>query len=104
MYLGRTVESIDPTNKVVADMQGNRYTFDKLLLATGGSPRVLPFGGDDIIYYRTLQDYRRLRALTASRKRFAVIGGGFIGSEIAAALAMDDKQVVMLFPGAGICH
>jgi NADPH-dependent 2,4-dienoyl-CoA reductase/sulfur reductase-like enzyme len=86
----------------VTDDQGTGYSFDKLLLATGGTPRRLPFGGDQIIYFRTLEDYRRLRALAEQKQRFAVIGGGFIGSEIAAALAMNDKEVVMLFPGEGI--
>jgi NADPH-dependent 2,4-dienoyl-CoA reductase/sulfur reductase-like enzyme len=102
MCLGRTVEAIDPSNKLVTDALGNQYTFDKLLLATGGTPRRLPFGGDDIIYYRTLQDYLRLRALTEHGERFAVLGGGFIGSEIAAALAMNGKKVVMVIPEAGI--
>jgi NADPH-dependent 2,4-dienoyl-CoA reductase/sulfur reductase-like enzyme len=49
-------------------------------------------------------DYRNLRALTEKHERFAVIGNGFIGSEIAAALAMNGKKVVMIFPGDGICH
>jgi NADPH-dependent 2,4-dienoyl-CoA reductase/sulfur reductase-like enzyme len=102
MHLGRTVETIDPDNKLVADTQGTQYTFDKLLLATGGTPRRLPFGGDDVIYYRTVQDYKRLRGLTERGERFAVIGGGFIGSEVAAALAMNGKKVVMLTPEAGI--
>src|SRR5205814_2380985 len=75
-----------------------------LLLATGGRPRRLPFGDDRVIYFRTLADYRRLRALTEYNKRFAVIGSGFIGSEIAAALAMNGKDVVMIFPGVGICQ
>jgi 3-phenylpropionate/trans-cinnamate dioxygenase ferredoxin reductase subunit len=79
------------------------FTYDRLLLATGGTPRRLPFGGDRIIYFRTLADYRRLRKLAdQGRQRFAVIGGGFIGSEIAAALAMNDQDVVMIFPEAGI--
>lgn len=101
-HLGRTVASIDPENKVVTDTQGGRYTYDKLLLATGGTPRRLPFGGDDIIYYRTVRDYLRLRALTERNERFAVIGGGFIGSEVAAALAMNGKKVVMVLSEAGI--
>ncbi|MCL4296715.1 MAG: FAD-dependent oxidoreductase [Anaerolineae bacterium] len=102
LHLGRTVQSLDPTHKRVTDDQGNVYTYEKLLLATGGTPRRLPFGGDEIIYYRTVADYHRLRTLTEHGRRFAVIGGGFIGSEIAAALALNGKEVTMIFPDAGI--
>jgi len=102
LHLGRTAQTLEPQNKRVIDDQGIGYTYDKLLLATGGSPRRLPFGGENIIYYRTLGDYERLRALTAQNERFAVIGGGFIGSEVAAALTLSGKQVVMAFPGDGI--
>ena len=104
LHLGRTVNAIDVQHKTVADDTKEVYSFDKLLLTTGGSPRRLPFGGNDIIYFRTLGDYRRLREWTTKGKRFAVIGGGFIGSELAAALAMNHKEVVMLFPGSGICQ
>jgi NADPH-dependent 2,4-dienoyl-CoA reductase/sulfur reductase-like enzyme len=100
--LGRQARALDPARKRVTDDQGNVYTFDRLLLATGGSPRRFAWGGDDVIYYRTLDDYRRLRALAERGQRFAVIGGGFIGSEVAAALAMNGKDVAMLFPGAAI--
>jgi 3-phenylpropionate/trans-cinnamate dioxygenase ferredoxin reductase component len=99
---GRRIESLDLKSKRAVDDQRAAYTFDKLLLATGGRPRRLPFGDDQIIYYRTVADYRRLRALTEKNKRFAVIGAGFIGSEIAAALAMNGKEVVLVFPGKGI--
>ena len=102
LHLGRQAQSLDPRNKRVTDDQGMSYTYDKLLLATGGAPRRLPFGGDEIIYFRTLDDYERLRALTEQCQRFAIVGGGFIGSEIAAALAMNGKNVVMAFPGHGI--
>jgi len=103
LFLNRTATALDVQHKTVTDNQKEIYSFDKLLLATGGSPRRLPFGGDDILYYRTVGDYRRLRDWTAKGKRFAVIGGGFIGSELAAALAMNQKEVIMLFPGNGIC-
>lgn len=102
LHLGRTASTLDLAAKRIDDDQGTAYTFDKLLLATGGTPRRLPFGGDDIIYFRTLDDYQRLRALSEEKQRFAVIGGGFIGSEIAAALAMNGKEVVMAFPEEGI--
>jgi NADPH-dependent 2,4-dienoyl-CoA reductase/sulfur reductase-like enzyme len=102
LHLGRLARTLDLSNKRVTDDKGTVYTFDKLLLATGGIPRRLSFGGDDIIYYRTLDDYERLRELTDQHGRFAVIGGGFIGWEVAAALTMNGKKVVMAFPGDGI--
>jgi len=98
LFLGHTARALDPRNKRITDEQEKIYTFDKLLLATGGTVRRLPFGEGHIIYYRTAQDYRRLRVLAEQGQRFAVIGGGFIGSEIAAALAMNGKQVLMIFP------
>jgi 3-phenylpropionate/trans-cinnamate dioxygenase ferredoxin reductase component len=98
-HLGRTITRIDPASKLVWDMEGEEYGYEKLLLATGGSAKHLPFGGTDIIYYRTLKDYQRLRALTDHKERFLVIGAGFIGSEIAAALRMIDKQVFMVYRG-----
>jgi 3-phenylpropionate/trans-cinnamate dioxygenase ferredoxin reductase subunit len=102
LHLGRKARTLDPQNRRVNDDQGMVYTYDKLLLATGGTPCRLPFGGDDIIYFRTLDDYERLRALTGQGRRFAVVGGGFIGSEVAAALATNGEKVVMAFPGSGI--
>ena len=102
LHLGLKVESIDPGVMSLRDDHGTVYTYDKLLLATGGTPRHLPFGGDQIIYYRTLGDYQCLRHLTEQGMRFIVIGGGFIGSEIAAALAMNGKEVAMIFPEEGI--
>ncbi len=102
LHLGTTAARIDVAERQVVDRKGGEYSYEKLLLATGGSPRHLAFGEGSIIYFRTLDDYRRLRALTQERERFAVIGGGFIGSEIAAALAMSGKHVVMVFPETGV--
>ncbi|HEX6386928.1 MAG TPA: FAD/NAD(P)-binding oxidoreductase [Anaerolineae bacterium] len=102
LHLACTAWRLDPQNKQVTDAQGNTYTYEKLLLATGGQPRELPFGSEDIIYYRTFADYRHLHELAQSKRRFAVIGGGFIGSEVAAALAMNDQDVVMIFPEPGV--
>ncbi len=105
MHLGRKAWALDPRNKQVQDEQGTAYTFDKLLLATGGSPRRLPFDGeaaDGVVYFRTVEDYRRLRDMAGERERFAVVGGGLIGSEIAAALAMNGKHVTLLVTGDAI--
>jgi 3-phenylpropionate/trans-cinnamate dioxygenase ferredoxin reductase component len=102
LQLGRRVTALDLRARTVTDDRGTSYPFAKLLLATGGAPRHLPSGDDGVIYFRTLDDYRRLRALAAERQRFAVIGGGFIGSEIAAALRMQGRAVTMLIPEAGL--
>jgi 3-phenylpropionate/trans-cinnamate dioxygenase ferredoxin reductase subunit len=102
VHLGLRAQLLEPQNRRLTDERGEVYTFEKLLLATGGRPRRLPFGEDRIIYFRTLEDYRKLRTLAEQGRRFAVIGGGFIGSEIAAALAMNGKEVVMLFPKEAI--
>ncbi|HEX7102982.1 MAG TPA: FAD/NAD(P)-binding oxidoreductase [Nitrolancea sp.] len=99
---GREVKKIDPAAKTVTDDQGVEHSYEKLLLATGGTPRRLPFPSEQTIYYRGVADYHRLRDLANSKQRFAVIGGGFIGSELAAALSMNDKDVTLIFPGAGI--
>ena len=101
-HLGHTVEAIEPGQKRLVDDARNSYTYDKLLLATGGRPRKLPFGGGQIIYFRTVDDYRRLREHADKKRSFVVIGSGFIGSEIAAALAINQKEVTMVFPGKGI--
>jgi NADPH-dependent 2,4-dienoyl-CoA reductase/sulfur reductase-like enzyme len=101
-HLGRTVRSLDLKAKQAIDDRGTVYGFDKLLLATGGTPRRLQIDDDRIVSFRTLQDYRRLRALADDGEHFAVIGGGFIGSEIAAALAANGKRVTMIFPEQAI--
>ena len=102
LHLGRKVIHLDPLEKCVRDETGDEYSFDKLLLATGGLPNRLSFGSEDIIYFRDLQDYQRLRTLSEHGERFLVIGGGFIGSEIAAALTLVGKRVTMIFPDQAI--
>jgi NADPH-dependent 2,4-dienoyl-CoA reductase/sulfur reductase-like enzyme len=104
LHLGRKAETLSLWRRQVSDDEGATYSFEKLLLAPGGRPRRLPFGGDSIIYYRTFADYSRLRALAEKGQRFVVIGAGFIGSELAASLAMNKKQVTMVFPGKTICQ
>lgn len=102
VHLGKKVVAIDPSKKTATDDAGNIYTYEKLLLATGGLVRRFPDFDGNIIYYRTADDYRKLRKLAEQGSDFVVIGGGFIGSEIAAALAMNNKRVTMIFPENGI--
>jgi NADPH-dependent 2,4-dienoyl-CoA reductase/sulfur reductase-like enzyme len=98
LKLGRRIVSLDLDAHRATDDQGDEYEYEKILLATGGSPRRL--GGDDgsVVYYRTLDDYRRLRELANEGAHIVVIGGGFIGSELAASLTNVGAKVTMIFP------
>jgi len=102
LRLGRRVTAINAKQKTVTDDRGNVISYEKVLLATGGTPRRLPLQTGQIIYYRTFDDYLRLRALANEKLRFAVLGGGFIGSEVAAALRMVGREVTMIVPEQGI--
>ena len=101
LHLGRRIAAIDVDARRATDDQGEEYAWEKLLLATGGRPRELD-GASGVVYYRTLADYRNVRAQAAEGARFVVIGGGFIGSEIAAALTGAGCNVTMVFPEPGI--
>lgn len=102
IHLSTTAVELDAKKKNVTDNHGEQYSYDKLLLATGGKVNKLPIDSNEIIYYRTFEDYKKLRKLVSAKNNFLVIGGGFIGSEIAAALAMNNKHVTMVFKGKGI--
>ena len=103
LYTGRRVVALDRAAHVVRDGQGDSYRYRRLLLATGATPRRLPFeGGDRIIHFRTLDDYQRLRHYAQPGAIVAVIGGGFIGAELAASLCGVGCKVCMLFPDAHI--
>ena len=102
IHAGRRIVALDLEARTATDDAGEDHAYEKLLLATGGTPRRLPDGDDGVIYFRTVDDYRRLRGLAGDGVRAAVVGGGFIGSEIAAALAMNGCDVTIVFPDAGI--
>lgn len=94
---GRRAVALDSASKSVRDDHGDHYRYGKLLIATGGTPRRIEgLSGDRVIYYRTLDDYHALRDQLREGMRIAVIGGGFIGSEIAAAMAMNGAKVTQL--------
>jgi 3-phenylpropionate/trans-cinnamate dioxygenase ferredoxin reductase component len=98
LRLGRRIVSLDLAASRAVDDDGVEYAYEKVLLAAGGRPRRL--GGDDgdVVYFRTLDDYRALRAIAGEGTRVVVIGGGFIGTEIAAALATNGCAVTMIVP------
>jgi NADPH-dependent 2,4-dienoyl-CoA reductase/sulfur reductase-like enzyme len=105
--LGAEVVALDRAARTLTDRAGNRYRYESLLVATGGEPRRLdvPGGGlEEICYFRTLADYLRARRDATTGKSALVVGGGFIGSEIAASLRKNDLEVTMLFPDPYLCR
>jgi NADPH-dependent 2,4-dienoyl-CoA reductase/sulfur reductase-like enzyme len=101
LRLGTKVTQIDAAAHTIRDNRGNEDRYERLLLATGGAPRRLSIPGGDlegISYYRTLHDYRELRSAAVEGKSVLVIGGGFIGSELAASLRTNKLAVTMIFP------
>jgi NADPH-dependent 2,4-dienoyl-CoA reductase/sulfur reductase-like enzyme len=99
------VVRLAPGDKTIIATNGEVYRFDKLLLATGVTPRKLPMPGGDldgICYFRTLDDYLRIQPQVAQAKSALVIGGGFIGSELAAALNVS-LEVTLIFPDTTLC-
>jgi NADPH-dependent 2,4-dienoyl-CoA reductase/sulfur reductase-like enzyme len=102
LQLGRRIVGLDLERRRATDDRGDEHAYERLLLATGGRPRT--FGGDagDVVYYRTLDDYHRVRERAAAGASFVVIGGGFIGSELAASLTTNGCKVTMVFPEPGI--
>lgn len=106
LALGAKAVRLDPAAKTLTTIQGETYGYGKLLLATGCKPRTLTIPGGDldgICYFRGLDDYLRTREVAAEGKSAVVIGGGFIGSELAAALNIAGLHVTMIFPGALLC-
>jgi 3-phenylpropionate/trans-cinnamate dioxygenase ferredoxin reductase subunit len=101
LRVGRSIVGLDLTAHRATDDQGEEYSWEELLLATGARPREIP-GADGVVYFRTLDDYRHVRERAVEGARFVVIGGGFIGSELAAALQGAGCRVTMVFPDPGI--
>jgi 3-phenylpropionate/trans-cinnamate dioxygenase ferredoxin reductase component len=103
LVTGRRIVSLDLAAHTATDDAGEEYSWEKLLLATGAKPRQVP-GAEGVVWYRTLDDYRRVRESAKEGAHIAVIGGGFVGSEIAAGLVGVGSRVTMLFPEPGIGH
>lgn len=99
LHTATRVDAIDRVARTVTAQDGAVFGYRRLLLATGGHPRRLDLPDDDrVVHFRTMQDYRRLRGLAGEHRHVAVVGGGYIGSELAAALVQNDTRVTLVFP------
>ncbi|MDT0183525.1 FAD-dependent oxidoreductase [Microbacterium sp. ARD31] len=97
LVLDTTVTELDPDAHAVRLADGGSVGYGKLLLATGAEPRVLEVApGPKVVYYRTAADYQRLRAAVDAGSHVVVVGGGYIGSELASALVQNDVRVTLV--------
>jgi NAD(P)H-nitrite reductase len=88
LMLGVRATAIDPAEHVVTLDRGDPLRYDKLLLATGVRPRILPVPGADLAgvhYLRSIEDSTALRERLRQGPRVVIVGAGWIGLEVAAA-------------------
>jgi 3-phenylpropionate/trans-cinnamate dioxygenase ferredoxin reductase subunit len=105
---GATADIIDRPNRALICADGRTLTYDRLFLTTGARVRRLPYresdGGRSRVHHlRTLDDAHRLRMALAAGGRLAVIGGGWIGLEVAATARSMGLEVTVLEAGARLC-
>lgn len=109
---GYTVTKLDVNGQKVTLDDGTEITYDKCLIATGSRPKTLgvfdslsPKVKDRIFTYKTIKDFERVKKEVDVAKNIAIIGNGFLGSELACALAHHGQErklkVYQLFPESG---
>lgn len=99
LITGTTVTAIDPAQHAVTAQYGGRFGYGRLLMATGGKPKTLDVpAGERVIYFRSFADYHQLRRLSGNDRHIAVVGGSYIGTELAAALVQNETRATLIYP------
>jgi nitrite reductase (NADH) large subunit len=96
---GEMIEMIDRRTCVVVTAEGTRVPFDRLLIATGSNPIMLPLPGKDlpgVIGFRDIQDVERMVQASTSYRNAVVIGGGLLGLEAANGLMKRGMNVTVV--------
>ncbi len=99
LHLNKKITKIDRVNRVVIAEDGTHAPYDRLLLATGSKPVILPIPGCDlanVLTYRDIHDTNRMIELSATKKHAVVIGGGLLGLEAANGLKLRGMEVTVV--------
>ena len=100
LVLGERVIQLDSVEHFAVTDRGTRLPWDAVVLATGARPRKLPFAAPRGVHVlRTLGDALALQAELASARRLAIVGGGFVGAEVASTARRLGLEVTMLEAG-----
>ena len=99
LHTGTRIEAVDPVGKTVTTADGETHAYHKLLIATGSRPRILNIQGSNlngIHYLRTIDDVDGIRASMESAEKVCIVGGGYIGLEVAAVANKIGLDVTVL--------
>jgi 3-phenylpropionate/trans-cinnamate dioxygenase ferredoxin reductase subunit len=99
LELGVRVETIDTAGHTVTTSTGKTIAYEKLLIATGGRPRRLSISGSDLAgihYLRGIDDVDGIRAEMAPGKKLVIVGGGYVGLEVASVAVVSGLEVHVL--------
>jgi 3-phenylpropionate/trans-cinnamate dioxygenase ferredoxin reductase subunit len=98
ILMNDTVELIDRNKKNIILENGGKYSYQKLVLATGSELNILDITCDkkNIYYLRTIDDSIKIRSLFEQQQKIVIVGAGYIGLEIAAAAIQKNQQVIVL--------
>lgn len=97
LHLETPVEEIDTDSKALRAASGGQYSYDRVLVATGGSPRELPFGDFDNLHYMwTMGDATEIKESAEEADRAVVVGGGLLGIDLAVAYAENGCETFYL--------
>lgn len=95
----RNVVDVSPGDKTLTLENGDVVRYEKLLLSTGGEPMSIEGPeDDDVIVFRRLEDYRQLRKNSGDNEHVVIVGGGYIGSELAMSLSQNNTKVTIVYP------
>ena len=104
-FINKSVKKVDFTNKTLITNDEKLEPYDNLLITTGSKNKKLNFGvdqqdiSDSILYLRNIEDSKRIKESINTHKTFAIIGGGFIGLEVASSIAQLGKKAYVIEMG-----